>query len=515
MVSATRVEVVVHRAHAVVFPALFLALLLPWGQVSAQQGAQENFTAGAHPIPGSASLRICLRLPDDSPFSGSANVRVLPEEGYEVTGAATESEGEMIFPGMRPGTYQVEVNASGFLTVRRNIRIEPGHPLHTLTVIMEAKPLPAAVAEISPSSPAPVAALGHASWAPPDLDDAVPDVDPDVECPLPQVVRGVGQRMKQLVSNLEKFAADERVEHFVVDSNGVRRSPDVRNFQYVVLVSQNSVGTFLLEEYRNGSVALEQFPAHIATEGLPGMALIFHPLLAPDFKFVCEGLGEWRGRRAWQIHFVQRPDRPRRIRAYVIAGRFYPLSLKGRAWVDPGTHQLLRLESELARPLKEIELSQEHVSIDYGPVQFHSQNQRLWLPQTAELYVERQGRRYYRRHTFSNFQIFMVETAQNIQPPTESYGFTNTTDRDIVGVLTVTPASGVKLAPVSIAFTIPAWGSVFKLVGPGRDISIPVESVGSATFAHNGPADAVRVDAHLIKESTLDVIPDSPVPIKP
>jgi hypothetical protein len=27
--------------------------------------------------------------------------------------------------------------------------------------------------------------------------------------------------------------------------------------------------------------------------GLPAMALIFHPLFASDFKFVCEGMGQW------------------------------------------------------------------------------------------------------------------------------------------------------------------------------------------------------------------------------
>jgi len=81
-------------------------------------------------------------------------------------------------------------------------------------------------------------------------------------------------------------------------------------------------------------------------------------------------------------------------------------------------------------------------------------------------------------------------------------------------VLTVTPISGAKLDPVSLSFTIPAGGSIVKLVGPGKDVEIPVESVASATFAHNGPLDSVKVDAHLSKESTLDVISGTSVPLK-
>jgi hypothetical protein len=53
-----------------------------------------------------------------------------------------------------------------------------------------------------------------------------------------------------------------------------------------------------------------------------------------------------------------------------------------------------------------------------------------------------------------------------------------------------------------------------KLVGPGKDVAIPVESVASATFAHNGPLDSVKVDAHLSKESTLDVISGTSLPVK-
>jgi hypothetical protein len=166
---------------------------------------------------------------------------------------------------------------------------------------------------------------------------------------------------------------------------------------------------------------------------------------------------------------------------------------------------VLRLESDLVEPLQDFDLTEQHMVISYQRVQFRA-GQQLWLPQVADLYVQRQGHRYYRRHTFSNFQLFTVDTNENIRLAKESYGFTNESDHDIAGVLTVTPVSGAKLDPVSLTFTIPAGGSVVKLVGPGKDVGIPVESVASATFAHNGPLDSVKVDAHLSKESTLDVI---------
>jgi hypothetical protein len=454
------------------------------------------------------------------------HIRLLPAEGTGISGAPAGSDGETIFRDLPPGTYFLEASAPGFLTVRREVRIDAGHTLQTLFVTMKPRALPARLPEAALASPEakplPASLLGTPSlprvatrgavpvpWIPPDLDESVPRVDPTVACPLPDILKIVGERTAEFVANLDKFTATEQVEHFKIDAAGARAAPDVRSFDYVALVSRNHWGLFQLDEYRNGSVDPALFPAGIATVGLPAMALIFHPTLALDFDFACEGLGQWEGRPAWQIHFAQRPDRPAQIRQYVIRRNSYPVPIKGRAWIDPGTDQVVRLESELIKPIPEIALTKERLSIKYGSVQFHSNGQRLWLPQVAELYVERGTARYYRRHTFTNFKLFTVATDQSIQPPKESYVFTNTSDRDIDGILTVFPVPGSTLQPVSITFAIPAGKIIFKSVGLGKDVRIPVSSLGSATFSHNGPEGSITVNAYLTNDSSVDVTPNS------
>lgn len=499
------------------FAVLWTAQLLFFaGNLTAFRAGQQASSGQTAPGKISNSIRICLRLSDQSPFGGTANVRVMPNEGYEITGTI-EPEGEVLFADVPPGSYTVEAAAPGFLAVREKIQVEPEHHLVTRFIIMKTRPLPARTSEkADDTTPTTQNAVPEpASWVPSDIDVAIPLTDPNVECPLPDILHGTGLRMKQFVGNLEKFTATERVEHFVVDSKGVRQAPTARDFEYVVMVARDPGGGFALDEFRNGSVDPAQFPAQIATQGLPGLALLFHPFLSSDFKFTCEGFGQWSGKPAWQVHFVQRPDRPGRILGYRAAEKYSTLALKGRAWIDPSTYQVLRLETQLVEPLRNMALTEEHIAVFYQPVRFRSQDQQLWLPASADLYVERQGRRYYRRHTFDHFQLFTVDTTQSIQLAKESYGFTNQSDRDISGVLTVTPISGAKFEPVSVTFTIPAGASVVKLVGPGKDVGIPVESVASATFAHNGPLDSVKVDAHLSKESTLDVISGTTAPPKP
>ena len=345
-------------------------------------------------------------------------------------------------------------------------------------------------------------------WAQPGIDDSVPSVSPSVSCSSSQVIGRVGKQVEELMSSLEKFSATERVNHFTVDKQGGLRAPQIRSFEYVVAVKQLPHGLIALDEYRDGSLDPSQFPASIATNGLPAMALVFHPQMSSDFNFVCEGMGQVSGSPAWQVHFQQKPDRPSRIHAYVIAGNYHSVPLKGRAWIDAATYQLARLEFELVKPMPEIHLLRERVSIDYAPVQFRSRDVQLWLPSHADLLISRDNKAFFRTHSFSNFQLFSVGTGQQLQVRKESYSFKNLTDGDVSGQLTITPKEGSALSSVSITFTIPARQVVIKLVGSGKDLNISPESIGSARFVYSGSPGAVQADAMLTRESTLEVVPE-------
>jgi tetratricopeptide (TPR) repeat protein len=461
----------------------------------------------------SAALRVCLRMEDDSPFLGSASVIVKPSDGPELVGSPNGSDGETTFSQLLPGTYMVEASAPGFVAIRKQTEIRSANGLRTLFLIMQPIPMPVSTAQLSAAVVAPSSAAepSPTRWNPADIEKDVPRVEAGVECPLPQVIAGAGRRMEEFVENLQKFDATEHLEHFDVADDGSRQKPETRTFDYVAIVNHSKAGAFNIDEYRNGSLDPTQFPAHIATMGLTAMALLFHPKLVSDFNFTCEGLGQWDGHPAWQVHFAQRVDRPNRLRAYVIARSYYPVSVKGRAWIDAGTFQVRRLESELTKPIPMIALAQEYMAIDYGAVHFHTRTKQLWLPLDAEVYWARGGNRYYRRHTFSNFKIFEVESAQQIQAPKASYCFKNTSDRNVTGIFTVSPVSGTAAKPVSIRVTIAAGSDVCKLVGPGKDVNIPADSVGSATFIHDGAAGSISVDTSLVKESTLDLIPETNV----
>jgi hypothetical protein len=514
----------------------------------------------------SSTLRICLRLEDQSPFLGAASVLMLPETGYELLGVR-DDKGDVDFYAVPPGAYTIAVAAAPFSPVRLRVQMEPARE-KTLVVVMkrpgagnhEAKAQPAAeqpqkeqTAE-QPKEPAkepakqndgaevlrpvteesildtkmqivmPVTAAAPTATPKPDKEPWKPVAWTDdgailqsgVSCPTDQLLQIAGRHVREFVSSMEKFTAMETVEHFPVDKNGERKSPERRKFSYVVSINQDPNGTFGLAEYRNGGIDHSQFPANIATMGLPALVLVFHPDYAGDFRFDCDGLIRAHDHDYWQLRFAQREDRPVRIESYVVNGSSYPIYLQGRVWVDPGNGQIVRLESQLLKPVPQIELWQQHQVIDYTGVKFVSTGQEVWLPQDAEVYVERHNKRYIRRHSFEDFRLFNVDTAQNTKAPTKgSYSFTNLTDADMTGELTVNPVDGMKGGPVVLHFDVPAHRTVVKTVGPGKDVNLPAASVASAKFVHSGDSGSVKVEVDLVKETSLDVIPQSALTLNP
>jgi hypothetical protein len=258
-----------------------------------------------------------------------------------------------------------------------------------------------------------------ASWAPPEVDAAVPPVAPDVPCSLPKVLKSTAQRVEELLANLPQFTATEQMQHQEMGADGVWRAPETVSFTYLAEMQEIRPGMLKVVETRNGSSSLNLFPAHLATLGLPGMVVVFHPWFRDDYTMTCEGLGQWQGQPAWQVHFQQRPDRPARLRAFVIQNYSFPLKLKGRAWIAADSYQVLHMETDLLEPVPPIHLRSEHLRIDYGPVSFPKRRVKLWLPESAEIFMDYRGHRYRRLHTFSDFLLFTVDTTQKITEPKE------------------------------------------------------------------------------------------------
>jgi tetratricopeptide (TPR) repeat protein len=265
------------------------------------------------------------------------------------------------------------------------------------------------------------------AWAPPNVDTSIPGVASDVSCSADDVVQRTGINTDRQLANLEKFMATEHIQHEEVNGRGEVSQIRDKNFSYMVFIEHAKDGLVFLNENRDGGTGTDSFPTSLATVGLVSLGVdVFHPGFAKALNFKCEGLGQWRGKAAWILHFEQKPSVKSYLRLWQTRTRTVEIPLKGRVWVAASNYNVLHVESDLREPMKDLELMRDHLAIDYGPVNFQNGKTELWLPWYADMYLELHGKRYHHNHTLSNFSLFAVDTSdkislpKNVPPPGES-----------------------------------------------------------------------------------------------
>lgn len=274
-------------------------------------------------------------------------------------------------------------------------------------------------AEISPLAE-PATPVNLTPWAPPDVDAKEYEVAPGISCSTDQVLQRTQTRVMKQMSNFEKFLATEHIEHQEIDSNGNPSAPRTKDFNYMVFIHQTKKGSLYMEEERDGGENLSEFPTSLATRGLVGLGVfLFDPEYESGIAYRCDGLSEWRGQAAWEIHFEQRPNTEPKLVSWRNHKGVFPVPIKGRAWVSSNTYDVLHLETDLREPIAALELDRDHLAIDYGPVNFDKGKVSMWLPWYAEMYMQFRGKRYHHRHTLTNYALFSVDTDNKVNAPKE------------------------------------------------------------------------------------------------
>ncbi len=254
-------------------------------------------------------------------------------------------------------------------------------------------------------------------WPPTNVDDAVPPVEPGVVCPLDQVLKGARQRVQELLDNVDRFSATEVIDSSEIGRDGRAVRSLKYTFNYLGAVSLARDGDLRFDENRQQTGKSNSTPIPIRTVGFAVGAAVFHPQRFDDFKITCEGLGDWHGEPAWQLHFEQRTDKPSRFQAVLADGNWYDVRLKGRAWAAKETSQIEHIDFDLLQAISPIRLETEHMSLDYNAVEFPKRKLQLWLPQSVSFYIDIDGHRFLNRHELSNYVLFAVDTSQEIKPP--------------------------------------------------------------------------------------------------
>ncbi|MGC1484028.1 MAG: VWA domain-containing protein [Candidatus Acidiferrum sp.] len=257
-------------------------------------------------------------------------------------------------------------------------------------------------------------------WDPPNVDAPLRSQSSSPPCPLSHVLEQSGARADGLITSLQNFTAQEKIEYHSLGNMGLLLEAGKGTFDYTVDFQQR-LGGLAVQENRTPERGSRALATSAQDAGLPEMALIFLPDFQSDYEMKCEGEAEWNGQATWVIHFQQRKDRPSHTASFSVKGVAYPANLKGRAWIaqdsSPDSGEVMHLETGLMEAIPAANVLQMYLSIDYAPVQFRTQSERVWLPQAVEAYGNFGDHRTIVHHTFTDFLLFSVRTQQVIEKP--------------------------------------------------------------------------------------------------
>ena len=257
-------------------------------------------------------------------------------------------------------------------------------------------------------------------WAPPDIDSREYPLARNAPCSTEEILPRAEQRMRSQLQNFEKFTATEHIDHQEIDRMGRPGPVKSRDFSYIVFVNRYAGDSYFLDEDRYSAASDSSFPTSLATTGLNNLGVsILQPARRGEFFYQCEGLAGIREKAAWQIRFQEKKDSQVGVRDWRRDGKIYHLPVKGRIWISSASFDVLRIETDLLEPEQSLNLTRDHLLVDYGPVNFATANTTLWLPLSAEMHMELRGHRYHHKHYLTDYMLFEVDTNHKMGKPKE------------------------------------------------------------------------------------------------
>jgi len=150
----------------------------------------------------------------------------------------------------------------------------------------------------------------------------------------------------------------------------------------------------------------------IRTAGFASACLVFHPRFQSDSTFRYLGRQTVDGQPTHVIAFAQQPEKAHMIGRFDVSGVSSPVLVQGVAWVEPDAFRIIRMRTDLLKPLPKVRLAKQTTAIRYGEVQFRGVGLPLWLPREVTVTVQWKGRTFRNTHRYSDFRLFNVETEE-------------------------------------------------------------------------------------------------------
>jgi len=255
---------------------------------------------------------------------------------------------------------------------------------------------------------------------PSDLKGLDPSAD---QTPLASILSSVGTTVEAFFANFPNTSSVEQVHSERLHGKQKVSSSLDQKFRYLCFTPARAFGPGF-EEYRSdlaGSQAglLGLADGFMLTSGFASTSLVFHPAYQSQAEFRYLGRQRVGGRDADVVAFAQQPAKAKVNGSFNYGLINTTTFSQGLAWIDSENYQIIRLRTDLLRPLMEVKLEKITTDILYGETHFKDVAIGFWVPTEVTVDVDWNGRHLRNEHRYSEFKVFNVEATEKQGTPKE------------------------------------------------------------------------------------------------
>lgn len=234
--------------------------------------------------------------------------------------------------------------------------------------------------------------------------------------PRSDVLGRAQQKVGQYLDSLADLHCTEMVTQEKVAPNGHADKTERAKYDYLIMM-QGGKDDFQLNETRVAESGKDK-PAKpspvsmLVSNGISTALLIFHPYYRDSFQFDIGAAEDSNSEKLVPVHFEQIPGR-RSPAALALRGREYPLNLKGTAWIDEDSGDIVRIDAGLSNDMSDIGLRSLKVHVEYKPVTIGKTTSQVDLPAIAVVDVTTPRQRWRNTHVFEAYKSFSIDAEQD------------------------------------------------------------------------------------------------------
>jgi len=226
----------------------------------------------------------------------------------------------------------------------------------------------------------------------------------------------VGKQVEKFWTNFNSVTCTETVSQSKLGEKSKVLFVQHQTFDYLIALQSSgqeiSVDESRVEKVHSGSKGNVSL---LETNGFGIFSLIFHPLYQSRYQFRQVLDEPSQDPRLLCISF-QQVSRDHPLSVLKLRDLEYPLEWRGKAWIDPASWAVVRIQAGLGDSKADIGLLRLDADVTYTDVRF-SGSTAYWLPSRAVIDAETKRQHWHNIHVFTNYKRFSVDTDVKISTP--------------------------------------------------------------------------------------------------